>query len=164
MRKRYSALFLAVSLLSAVASAALFAAGSKGKQQVYALTVPDAAAPRAQDIIRGARLEADKLGAELLVLDPRRDALRQLDQLGSSLERGVDGLIVGGSVDPAALLPAIRGFNERGIPVMALEPLSEGGQAYLIAGQPAADAGLLAVRYLWALDHGRPIPRAGSGR
>ncbi len=131
MKKRQSILLLAVSALFAIASAALFAGGAKEKQLVYGMTVRDASPPYAQAMIRGAQMEAEKLGVKVVVLDSQNDVLQQLNQMDSFLTQSVDGLIFGGTIDTAAVIPGIKKFNERKIPIMALDNAPEGGKVDL---------------------------------
>jgi ribose transport system substrate-binding protein len=120
-------------VLAALAVLALpvFAGAAKEKQVVYGMTVRDASAPYAQAMIRGAESEAAKLGIKVVVLDSKNDVLQQLNQLDSLLTQGVSGLIFGGTIDTAAIIPGIKKFNERKIPIMALDNSPEGGKVDL---------------------------------
>ncbi len=133
MKKR-QILFLTIAVLAAFVSAALFAAGAKEKKEkqlVYGMTVRDASPPYAQAMIRGAQQEAEKLGVKIAVLDSQNDVLQQLNQMDSFLAQGVDGLIFGGTIDTAAVIPGIKKFNERKVPIMALDNAPEGGKVDL---------------------------------
>jgi len=130
MKKR-QILFVAVAVLVTIASAALFAGGKKEKQLMYGMTVRDASPPYAQAMIRGAQQAADKLGVKLVVLDSQNDAIQQLNQMDSFLAQGVNGLIFGGTIDTAAIIPGIKKFNSRKIPIMALDNAPEGGKVDL---------------------------------
>jgi ribose transport system substrate-binding protein len=129
--KKTQILILALIMLACIAPAALFAGGAKEKQLVYGMTVRDASPPYAQAMIRGAQSEADKLGVKLVVLDSQNDAIQQLNQMDSFLAQGVDGLIFGGTIDTAAVIPGIKKFNGRKIPIMALDNAPEGGKVDL---------------------------------
>jgi len=123
------ALFIATAL--AVLALPLFAGGGKEKQVVYGMTVRDASAPYMAAMIQAAEAEAGKLGAKIVVLDSKNDVLQQLNQMDSLLTQGVKGLLFGGTIDTKAIVPGIKKFNDRKIPIMALDNSPEGGKVDL---------------------------------
>jgi ribose transport system substrate-binding protein len=123
--------FLFAVAALAVLAPPLFAGGGKEKETVYGMTVRDASAPYMQAMIRGAEAEAKKLGARVVVLDSKNDVLQQLNQMDSLLAQGVKGLLFGGTIDTAAVIPGIKKFNDRKIPIIALDNSPEGGKVDL---------------------------------
>ena len=125
MRKFFTvAAFAALALL-------LYGCGGAKKEVVYGMTVRDASAPYMAAMISGAQAEAAKLGAKVVVLDSKDDVLQQLNQMDSLLTQGVSGLIFGGTIDTKAVIPGIKKFNDRKIPIMALDNSPEGGMVEL---------------------------------
>jgi ribose transport system substrate-binding protein len=121
---RYIVMFAAAALMLL----ALTGAKKKGKKElVFGMTVRDATPPYAQAMIYGAEKTAKALGARVVVIDSQNDVLKQLDQMDSFLSMNVDGLIFGGTIDTAAVIPGIKKFNEKKIPIMALDNAPEGG-------------------------------------
>jgi ribose transport system substrate-binding protein len=118
---------------AAMAVMALLLCGCSGakKETVYGMTVRDASAPYMAAMISGAQAEAAKLGAKVIVLDSKNDVLQQLNQMDSLLTQGVKGLIFGGTIDTKAVIPGIKKFNDRKIPIMALDNSPEGGAVAL---------------------------------
>jgi ribose transport system substrate-binding protein len=118
---------------AALAVLALLLAGCGGakKEIVYGMTVRDASAPYMAAMISGAQAEAAKLGAKVVVLDSKNDVLQQLNQMDSLLTQGVSGLIFGGTIDTKAVIPGIKKFNDRKVPIMALDNSPEGGKVEL---------------------------------
>jgi ribose transport system substrate-binding protein len=123
--------FLIISLLVVLLAVPLFGGGQKEKKIIYGMTVRDSSPPYAQAMIRGAQTKADELGIEIIVADSQNDIIKQLDQMDSFLARGVSGLIFGGTIDTAAVIPGIEKYNERGIPIIALDNAPEGGSVDL---------------------------------
>lgn len=122
--------FLSISILILLAMP-LLGAGQKEEKVIYGMTVRDSSPPYAQAMIRGAQMKAEELGIEIIVADSQNDIIKQLDQMDSFLARGVDGLIFGGTIDTAAVIPGIEKYNERGVPIMALDNAPEGGSVDL---------------------------------
>jgi ribose transport system substrate-binding protein len=121
---------LAAASIAALALLTVACGGAK-KQTVYGMTVRDASAPYMAAMIHGAEAAAAKLGAKLVVLDSKNDVLQQLNQMDSLLAQGVSGLLFGGTIDTAAVIPGIKKFNDRKIPIMALDNSPEGGKVDL---------------------------------
>lgn len=101
------------------------------KELVFAMTVRDATPPYARAMIYGVQQKAKELGIKVVVKDSHNDVLQQLNQLDSFLVMGVDALIFGGTIDTAAVIPGIKKFNEKNIPIMALDNCPEGGKVDL---------------------------------
>jgi ribose transport system substrate-binding protein len=123
--------FFAILVLTVLLTVPLFGTAQKEEKLLYGMTVRDSSPPYAQAMIRGAQMKAEELGIEIIVADSQNDVLKQLDQLDSFLARGVDGLIFGGTIDTAAVIPGIKKYNNRGVPIMALDNAPEGGKVDL---------------------------------
>lgn len=74
-------------------------------------------APFYSELVRAAKLEAQKAGVELIVLDALDDIAKQTADVEDLVARKVDVLIVNPK-DPKAILPAIRQANAARIPVV----------------------------------------------
>jgi ribose transport system substrate-binding protein len=101
------------------------------KELVFGMTARDATPPYARAMIYGAEKKAKELGVKVVVKDSANDVLKQLEQMDSFLVMGVDGLLFEGTIDTAAVIPGIKKFNERKIPIMALDNSPEGGRVDL---------------------------------
>ncbi|OHD76449.1 MAG: sugar ABC transporter substrate-binding protein [Spirochaetes bacterium RBG_16_67_19] len=123
--------FVLIMILLALLAAPLFGGGQEEKELIYGMTIRDASPPYAQAMIRGAQMQAEKLGVKIIVSDSQNDIIKQLEQIDSFLTRGVNGLIFGGTIDTAAVIPGIKKCNERGVPIMALDNAPEGGKVEL---------------------------------
>jgi ribose transport system substrate-binding protein len=119
--------YIAVFAAAAAMLFTLMGAKKAKKELVFGMTVRDATPPYAQAMIHGAEKTAKALGAKVVVIDSQNDVLKQLDQMDSFLAMNVDGLIFGGTIDTAAVIPGIKKFNEKKIPIMALDNAPEGG-------------------------------------
>jgi len=104
---------------------------SLAKELVFGMTVRDATPPYARAMIMGAQEKGKELGIKVVVNDSHNDVLKQLEQMDSFLVMGVDALIFGGTIDTAAVIPGIKKFNEKNIPIMALDNCPEGGKVDL---------------------------------
>ncbi|MEW5815951.1 MAG: sugar ABC transporter substrate-binding protein, partial [Spirochaetota bacterium] len=122
---------LLVMVLVIMLSAPLFSKGQKEDKLVFGMTVRDSSPPYAQAMIRGAEMKAKELGIEIIVADSQNDIIKQLDQMDSFLARGVNGLIFGGTIDTAAVIPGIKKYNKRNVPIIALDNAPEGGKVDL---------------------------------
>src|SRR3972149_5649680 len=105
--------FVLIMILLALLAAPLFGGGQEEKELIYGMTIRDASPPYAQAMIRGAQMQAEKLGVKIIVSDSQNDIIKQLEQIDSFLTRGVNGLIFGGTIDTAAVIPGIKKCNER---------------------------------------------------
>ncbi len=66
----------------------------------------------------GAQAEADSLGVELVINDPKDDVNTQVTQLENFINAGFDGFVVT-AVDPAAIAPLAKDALDRGMQVVA---------------------------------------------
>lgn len=97
------------------------------KELVFGWTAHHMAPAYARAMLRGAEIEAKDLGIKILVKNAKFDVVKQLAQLDSLLEAGVDGLLFFATNDTKAIIPAIKKFNEKRIPIIALDNAPEGG-------------------------------------
>lgn len=124
--------YIGIVVLAALMLFVFIGAKKSGKKElVFGMTVRDATPPYAQAMIYGADKAAKALGARVVVIDSQNDVLKQLEQMDSFISMKVDGLIFGGTIDTAAVIPGIKKFNEKRIPIMALDNAPEGGKVDL---------------------------------
>ncbi len=126
--KNLKAYFVMVSMLLIVL---VMAGNATCKELVFGMTARDATPPYARAMIYGAEKKAKELGIKIVVKDSANDVLKQLEQMDSFLVMGVDGLLFEGTIDTTAVIPGIKKFNERKIPIMALDNSPEGGRVDL---------------------------------
>ncbi len=137
MRIALRTLVIATTLL--LASAAL--------AQTIGLSVSTLNNPFFVDLRDGAQAMADELGFELLVTDAQDSVSTQISDIEDLIQRGVDVLIVN-PTDSAAVVPAVMGANDAGIPVIAVDRGVDGGDlAYFIASDNVA-GGSSAAEYI----------------
>ncbi|MEW6261431.1 MAG: sugar ABC transporter substrate-binding protein [Thermodesulfobacteriota bacterium] len=97
------------------------------KELVLGLTGRDMTAPYAQAMQFGAERKAKEMKAKVVSLDSQNDIQKQLSHMDNFLVQGVAGLIFEGTIDTAAVIPGIKKFNEKKIPIVALDNSPEGG-------------------------------------
>lgn len=104
------------------------------KDLVFGMTGRDMTPPYARAMEAGAEKKAKELGVKLVAKDSQNDILKQLAHMDSFLVMGVDGLLFEGTIDTRAIVKGIKKFNQKGIPVVALDNSPEGGKvAYWIS-------------------------------
>ena len=113
------ALVLALTGISGVVQA---------KDLVFGLTGRDMTPPYARAMEVGADRKAKELGIKVIAKDSQNDILKQLSHMDSFLVMGVNGLLFEGTIDTAAVIPGIKKFNEKNIPIVALDNSPEGGK------------------------------------
>lgn len=131
------------------------------KQLTFGMTTRDATPPYARAMIYGAERKAKELGVKIVVKDSANDVLKQLDQMDSFLVMGVDGFIFEGTIDTAAVIPGIKKFNERNIPIMAMDNCPEGGHVDLWISFDIVESSKKAAEYFLKgikENHGGKIP------
>jgi ribose transport system substrate-binding protein len=129
----------------AIATALLLA--SAALAQTIGLSVSTLNNPFFVDLRDGAQEMADELGFELLVTDAQDSVSTQISDIEDLIQRGVDVLIVN-PTDSAAVVPAVMGANDAGIPVIAVDRGVDGGDlAYFIASDNVA-GGSTAAEYI----------------
>lgn len=70
--------------------------------------------------VRGGKQEAERLGAEIVVLDPQGDAQRQAQQAEDCIARNVDAMVLD-PIESSALSGVIEEAGQRGIPITVLD-------------------------------------------
>jgi len=89
--KKLLSFILAVLMITALVACGSQAAAAQFK---FGYVVNDMSHEWYQNIVKGARIRAGELGAELMVADSAMDAGRQITQLENMLADGVDVLII----------------------------------------------------------------------
>jgi ribose transport system substrate-binding protein len=101
---------------------------AQAEEMVFGLTGRDMTPPYARAMEFGADRKAKELGIKVVAKDSQNDILKQLSQMDSFLVMGVSGLIFEGTIDTAAIIPGIEKFNQKNIPIVALDNSPEGGK------------------------------------
>jgi len=101
--------------------------GGNEDKKVIGMVVKYASSEYIQAFIMGAKDTCAELGYELIVTDAEADTIKILNAIDNYIVQGIDGFILGGAVDLAALVPGIEALNAEGIPIMALDTCPEGG-------------------------------------
>jgi ribose transport system substrate-binding protein len=99
------------------------------------------------EVARGARQAADESGVTLVVTDAGWVGLTQAAQVEDVVRQGVDAIIVATPWDPDAVLSAIQGAVDAGIPVLTVDRAMEGATAYV--GTDNVAGSRLAGEYLF---------------
>lgn len=102
----------------------------------------------------GAREEAKKEGAKLVVSDARDDAATQSNNMHDLIQQGVDIILVN-PVDSDAIATAVKAANSAGIPVIALDRNSAGGELLSLVASDNVKGGEMAAEYI--------VEKAGEG-
>ena len=120
--KKLLSFILAVLMITALVACGSQAAAAQFK---FGYVVNDMSHEWYQNIVKGARIRAGELGAELMVADSAMDAGRQITQLENMLADGVDVLIIT-PVDVRGLAAIMRQASEMGVPVITESNFVEG--------------------------------------
>jgi ABC-type sugar transport system substrate-binding protein len=92
-----------------------------------------------QEGVAGAKAEADKLGADLVVLDPQADANRQVTQLEDCIARKASAIIVD-PIESGSLGAAIEQAGKAGIPIATLDTKVNSPYVNVLIGIPPVEA------------------------
>lgn len=122
-------------------------ASAGAKEMIFGLTGRDMTPPYARAMDFGAERKGKELGVKIVSKDSQNDILKQLSQMDSFLVMKVDGLIFEGTIDTAAVIPGIKKFNEKGIPIVALDNSPEGGKVDYWVSFDIAEASKKAATY-----------------
>lgn len=110
------------------------------KQLVFGMTGRDMTPPYARAMEAGAEKKAGELGVKLIPKDSQNDVLKQMSHMDSFLVMGIDGLLFEGTIDTRAIVKAVEKFNQKGIPIVALDNCPEGGKVAYWVSFDIADA------------------------
>ncbi len=96
------------------------------------MSVLNLANPFFVQLSAGAQEEADRLGVELVVSDPKEDVNAQVTELENFINGGFDGFVVT-AIDPAAIAPVAKEALDKGMYVVAhTSDLGEENQTALV--------------------------------
>lgn len=137
MRKKLKKMLLAGMAFVLVLSVVNYC---QAKELVFGMTGRDMTPPYAQAMEAGAEKKAKELGVKLILKDSQNDVLKQMAHMDSFLVMGVDGLLFEGTIDTRAIVKGIEKFNEKGIPIVALDNSPEGGRVAYWVTFDIADA------------------------
>ncbi|GIN69574.1 D-ribose ABC transporter substrate-binding protein [Bacillus sp. J14TS2] len=111
----------------------------------------------------GIKEEAEKLGANVTVLDGQEDSQVQLRQIEDNIAKGVD-LIILAPNNSDELVPGVKKANDAGIPVVTVDSIvAEGAEIVSSISFNNAEAGQVAAQYIrTALGEGTVLELTGS--
>lgn len=101
-------------------------AGGGGGERIT-LAVSTQTNPFFVQLVEGARAEAEAQGLTLDVQDASDDSARQADQLANAITQG-SSLVIVNPTDSDAVAPSVEALNNAGIPVIAVDRNSSGGE------------------------------------
>jgi ABC-type sugar transport system substrate-binding protein len=111
-----------------------------------------------QEGVAGAKAEAEKLGAELIVLDPQADASRQVTQFEDCIARKASAIIVD-PIESGSLGGAIDQAGAAGIPIATLDTKIDNPHVNVLVGIPPVEAsrefGQFAAGYIAGAKEGK---------
>lgn len=101
---------------------------------------------------QGARAEAEKLGADITVLDGQSNTEVQTRQIEDLLVSGVNAIVISPN-NSEEIVPAVRKANEANVPVVAVDGVvGDGAEVVTYVGFDNAAGGATAAEYLASLD------------
>ncbi|ALV21403.1 MULTISPECIES: D-ribose ABC transporter substrate-binding protein [Carnobacterium] len=86
-------------------------------------------------------------GSEVKVLDAQDDTSKQSNDVDDLIQQGVDILLIN-PVDSSAITPAVEAANSAGIPVIAIDRSSDGGQVVTLVASDNVEGGKMAAQYI----------------
>ncbi|HZW02760.1 MAG TPA: ribose ABC transporter substrate-binding protein RbsB [Anaerolineaceae bacterium] len=95
----------------------------------------------------GAQAAADAAGVELIVVDAQDDSARMTSGIEDLINQGVDALLIN-PTDSDAVVPAIQGANEAGIPVFTVDRGANGGEVVSHIASDNVAGGRMAAEFL----------------
>lgn len=96
--------------------------GNNGSEDklVIGFSQPTLESPFYTALIDGAKEEAAKLGAELIVVDAQNDIEKQNSDIQSLITQGIDVLLIN-PVNPSGVAPSLKAAEQAKIPVIAVD-------------------------------------------
>lgn len=119
-RRIVTYLLAAVVAVALAASTTLLHKDSGTEEKRIGLSLSTLNNPFFVQVRSGAQQEATRLGVKLTVTDAQNDASQQANQTQNFTSSGMDAIIVN-PVDSDALGQAVKGANQAGIPVVAVD-------------------------------------------
>lgn len=138
---------LSVSLLAGCAPApAAPAAPAEPEQQApkkFALFMSHMSNAFTIELSDAVKNQAAELGAEVTVNDASKDAAKQISQIETTVNQGIDGIIIE-PVSVDAIVPAVKAAKEAGIPVVIVnQQISDPSAASAYVGVANKDGGAM---------------------
>lgn len=90
---------------------------------------------------------ADDKDSQVKVLDAQDDTSKQSNDVDDLIQQGVDILLIN-PVDSSAITPAVEAANSAGIPVIAIDRSSEGGEVVTLVASDNEEGGKMAAQYI----------------
>jgi ribose transport system substrate-binding protein len=125
MKKNFSFFILIVVLMLALAACSSNSSGSKSasaskKSLVIGFSQATLASPFYTSLVDGAKAEAKKEGAQLIVVDAQSNIQKQNSDVQSLITKGIDVLLLN-PVNPSGVKPALRAAQQANIPVITVD-------------------------------------------
>ncbi|PYF05625.1 substrate-binding domain-containing protein [Ureibacillus chungkukjangi] len=94
--------------------------GNAEGKLVIGFSQPTLESPFYTALVEGAKEEASKLGAELIVVDAQNDIEKQNSDIQSLITKGIDVLLIN-PVNPSGVAPSLKAAEQANIPVIAVD-------------------------------------------
>lgn len=95
------------------------------------------------ELSEAVKTQAAELGAEVTVNDAAKDAAKQISQIETTVNQGIDGIIIE-PVSVDAIVPAVKAAKEAGIPVIIVnQQISDPSAASAYVGVANKDGGAM---------------------
>lgn len=125
----------------------LAACGGGGGRTTIGVTFTSLKFPVFVFMQRAIEEEAARDGIEVVTVSANENASDQLKAIENMLNRGVDAMIVN-AVDERSIVSAIRRCNEKGVPVVLLDRMSEGGDYVAYVTADSREVGRMQARFV----------------
>lgn len=98
-------------------------------------------------IKNGINESAKSTGAKVQLYDGQNSTTKQSNDVEDLIQKKVDVLIVN-PVDSTAITPGVKAANEAGIPVIAVDRSSDGGEVLTLVASDSRDGGKMAAEFM----------------
>jgi ABC-type sugar transport system substrate-binding protein len=123
-------------------------AAPAGKKYVIGFSVAKVANPTARALYGGFKAQAEKLGMEVKISDANLDINKQVSDIDSFTNQGVDAIMLQLVGDPNAVRAPLARANKKGIPIFDVDGLPPFPGVRLNAFQPSKEMGIAAAKYI----------------
>lgn len=119
----------------------------KDGDQVIGLSISTTNNPFFVDLQKGVTEAAKEQGMSVKVVDAQDDTATQLNGMDDLIQQGVDIILVN-PVDSDAIAPAVESANDAGIPVIAIDRSSAGGEILSFIASDNVEGGKMAAEFI----------------
>lgn len=120
---------------------------AKESGQVIGLSISTTNNPFFVDLQKGVMEAAKEEGMTVKVVDAQDDTATQLNGMDDLIQQGVDIILVN-PVDSDAIAPAVESANQAGIPVIAIDRSSAGGDILSFIASDNVEGGKMAAEFI----------------